>query len=213
MTDNYQAVAQAVFEYVVVYDPQAGFITGAGWITSPPGAYQPNPDLAGDAKFGVVAKIKKGDTIPSGNLQFRLGDFEFESLTYDWLVISGSKATLQGTGTINDRGKYGYTLTILNEKSVAGCPDGCLRLRVWDAANSSIIIYDNERSRSASANPVTPVLRGNIKIQQSAVKLAAVGGGMGSDAVIIGSPPYVTLQQLLGDVSWHAALYLPAVER
>ena len=29
------------FRYVVVYDPSAGFVTGGGWIVSPPGAYQP----------------------------------------------------------------------------------------------------------------------------------------------------------------------------
>jgi PKD repeat protein len=28
------------FEYIVVYDPKGGFVTGGGWITSPPGACQ-----------------------------------------------------------------------------------------------------------------------------------------------------------------------------
>ena len=88
-----------------------------------------------------------------------------------------------------------------------------MRLLVWDASNSNIIIYDNESGRPSSANPVTPVVRGNIKIQQSTTKAAAVGGDTGSDAIIIGSPPYVTLLQVLGDINRQAALFLPAVER
>ena len=38
---------------LVVYDPSAGFVTGSGWINSPPGAYTPNPTLTGKAKLKV----------------------------------------------------------------------------------------------------------------------------------------------------------------
>jgi hypothetical protein len=41
---------------VVVYDPSGGFVTGGGWIDSPPGAYVPDPTLVGKANFGFNSK-------------------------------------------------------------------------------------------------------------------------------------------------------------
>ena len=41
---------------ITVYDPNAGFVTGGGWIDSPLGAYIPDPALAGRANFGFVSK-------------------------------------------------------------------------------------------------------------------------------------------------------------
>jgi len=49
-----------VFEFVVIYDPSAGFVTGGGWIDSPAGAYVAEPGLTGKANFGFVSKYKKG---------------------------------------------------------------------------------------------------------------------------------------------------------
>ena len=40
---------------LVHYDPSSGHVTGGGWINSPPGAYAPNPLLAGKASFGFVS--------------------------------------------------------------------------------------------------------------------------------------------------------------
>jgi hypothetical protein len=55
---------------VVVYDPSAGFVTGGGWIMSPPGAYTPDPTLAGKANFGFVSRYQKGQTVPTGDTEF-----------------------------------------------------------------------------------------------------------------------------------------------
>jgi len=35
VTDKDGGVGQSLFEFVVVFDPVAGFVTGGGWITSP----------------------------------------------------------------------------------------------------------------------------------------------------------------------------------
>jgi hypothetical protein len=59
---------------VAVYDPSGGFVTGGGWIESPPGAYTPeNPkddDLMGRANFGFVSRYKKGASEPTGQTEF-----------------------------------------------------------------------------------------------------------------------------------------------
>ena len=41
---------------LAVYDTGGGFVTGGGWITSPPGAYASDPQLTGKAQFGFVSK-------------------------------------------------------------------------------------------------------------------------------------------------------------
>jgi PKD repeat protein len=66
VTDEAGNTAQAVFQYVVIYDPNGGFVTGGGWINSPPGAYTPNPNLSGKATFGFVSKYQKGANVPTG---------------------------------------------------------------------------------------------------------------------------------------------------
>lgn len=40
-------VVSSVSQYVVVYDPNGGFVTGGGWIVSPLGAHKNNPTLYG----------------------------------------------------------------------------------------------------------------------------------------------------------------------
>jgi hypothetical protein len=56
VADDDEDSAQSAFRYVVVYDPEGGFVTGGGWIDSPAGAYAPDPSLAGKATFGFVSK-------------------------------------------------------------------------------------------------------------------------------------------------------------
>lgn len=76
--------------FVVVYDPDGGFVTGGGFIDSPAGAYPADPNLAGKANFGFASKYKKGTTIPTGNTQFQFtaAGFQFHSSEYEWLVVA-----------------------------------------------------------------------------------------------------------------------------
>ena len=82
-------------------------MTGGGWIDSPPGAYAADPTMIGKATFGFVAKARKGQTIPDGNteFQFHAAKLNFKSQSYEWLVVSGSKATFKGVGTLNGAGE------------------------------------------------------------------------------------------------------------
>jgi len=78
------AVDDSTYQYVVVYDPSAGFVTGGGWITSPVGAYVANPSLTGNATFGFESKYKKGQSAPDGNteFQFHAAGMNFKSTSY-----------------------------------------------------------------------------------------------------------------------------------
>jgi hypothetical protein len=48
-TDEHDNTGDSECIMLVVYDPEGGFVTGGGWIDSPPGAYMPGPmDISGD---------------------------------------------------------------------------------------------------------------------------------------------------------------------
>jgi hypothetical protein len=127
--------------FLVVYDPNGGFVTGGGWINSPAGAYSPDPTLVGKANFGFVSKYLKGANIPTGNteFQFKTGDLNFKSTSYEWLVVAGSKAQFKGVGTINGEGIYKFMLT-----AVDGSLD-TFRIKIWaeDALGVETVVYDN----------------------------------------------------------------------
>ena len=128
--------------FIVIYDPQGGFVTGGGWILSPAGAYRPNPSLAGKANFGFVSKYQKGATVPTGNTEFifKAGDLNFHSTSYDWLVVTGSNyARFKGAGTINRSGEYKFMLWAGDN-----APD-TFRIKIWqeNELGEEFVVYDN----------------------------------------------------------------------
>jgi hypothetical protein len=136
---------------VVVYDPSGGFVTGGGWIDSPAGAYKADESLSGKATFGFVAKYKKGATVPDGNteFQFKAGDLNFKSTSYEWLVVAGSAAQFKGEGTLNGEGSYSFRIWADD-----GTTD-TFRIQIWDANG---IVYDNGAQQSLGG--------GSIKVHQ-----------------------------------------------
>jgi hypothetical protein len=132
---------ESVYQYVVVYDPGGGFVTGGGWFMSPEGAYKADETLTGKATSGFVAKYKKGANVPDGNteFQFKAGDLNFHSTSYQWLVVNraGTNAQFKGHGNINGAGNYGFMIW-------AG--DGSpytFRIKIWVADDETNVVYDN----------------------------------------------------------------------
>jgi uncharacterized repeat protein (TIGR01451 family) len=173
VTDKDDGLGSSVFQYVVIYDPSSGFVTGGGWIDSPAGAYIPDPTLTGRATFGFVSKYKKNSSVPTGNavFQFNAGDLKFQSDSYDWLVIAGAKAMFKGTGTINGSGNYGFMLTTIDAdiNNNDGFEEDRFRIRFWDKDNGDSIIYDNQVACSDGADdadPCTEIGGGSIVIHK-----------------------------------------------
>ena len=136
---------------VVVYDPSGGFVTGGGWITSPAGAYKADEFLIGKATFGFVAKYKKGANVPDGNteFQFKAGDLNFHSTSYEWLVVAGDKAQFKGEGTVNGQGSYKFMIWADDDN-----PD-TFRIQIWGDVGT---VYDNGSQQSLGG--------GNIVVHQ-----------------------------------------------
>jgi PKD repeat protein len=161
ITDAAGASDTKTFQYVVVYDPNGGFVTGGGWITSPLGAYTLDPTLIGKATFGFVSKYQKGASVPTGNteFQFHVANMNFKSTSYDWLVIAGTKAQYKGTGTINGAGEYKFILTAID-----GSQDK-FRIKIWDKATGDVI-YDNQLGASDTVDPTTAIQGGSIVVHK-----------------------------------------------
>ncbi|MBC6369073.1 HYR domain-containing protein, partial [Algoriphagus sp. AK58] len=167
--------ASQQFEFVTVYDPNGGFVTGGGWIYSKPGDLRTNPIAEGRANFGFVAKYKTGKNLVdqvegNTNFQFKEGDFHFKSTSHESmsLVISGAKATYRGVGTVNGLGSHKFMVTAI-DGDLRGELDK-FRIRVWANGSSSDVIYDNEYSLAENAEATTLLGGGSIVIHKPATK-------------------------------------------
>jgi hypothetical protein len=151
---------------VVIYDPNGGFVTGGGWVNSPAGAFVAGPTLTGKLSFGINAKYQTNQNILTGQteVQFRTGDFNFHSTGYDWLFITGAKAQFSGSGTVNDAGNYGFTVTVIDGSVSGGGGTDKFRIKVWDKNNGNAVVYDSQMGAPDNANPTTPLGGGNIVI-------------------------------------------------
>ena len=165
ITDKDGNSGQSVFEYVVVYDPADGFVTGGGWIDSPAGAYPADPTLTGKANFGFVSKYKKGTTKPTGNTQFNYhaGDLKFHSTNYQWLVVTGPHAKFKGSGTINGDSDYGFMMTATDGQQNGGGGVDRLRIKIW-VKSTGAIIYDNQIGDAEDSNASDAIEGGSVVI-------------------------------------------------
>jgi len=137
-------------DFIVVYDPAAGFVTGGGWIESPAGAYTPedasDADITGKANFGIVSRYRRGRTTPTGkvNFRFRAADIDFRARALDWMVITGASIRIRGTGKFKRQsGSSQFQITALDADLNAGDAHtaDAFRIRIWNETDG--VIYDN----------------------------------------------------------------------
>ena len=167
VTDKDGGSGSAHFQYVVIYDPSEGFVTGGGWISSPAGAYAADPALSGKATFGFVSKYKKGANVPTGEtvFHFNVADLFFDSDYYQWLVVAGPKAQFKGIGTINGDGAFGFMITVIDADLTSSTDDDLFRIKIWDILTDEMI-YDNRVGGDDNADPDTALGGGSIKIHK-----------------------------------------------
>ena len=167
VTNDFGVVVSDVFEFIVVYDPEGGFVTGAGWIDSPAGAYTRDLTLEGRANFGFVSKYKRGASVPTEQttFQFSVAGLHFRSTEYEWLVVAGARAQYKGSGTINGQGDYGFLLTALDGDINGGAGPDSFRIKIWDRATDQIV-YDNQPEADDPGSAATELDGGSIVIHR-----------------------------------------------
>jgi hypothetical protein len=147
--------------WIVVYDPNGGFVTGGGWINVGQGSAPANPTLSGRANFGFNSQYKKNANVPTGETEFnfQVGNMDFHSTVYSWLVVNGFKAQYKGTGTINGSGSYSFTLTAYDGDASAGnLPGDEFRIRITDDNNSNAVVFDNRMGQPTDMDAASPQL-------------------------------------------------------
>jgi hypothetical protein len=159
VTDNCGAASNTgVYEFVVIFDPNGGFVTGGGWFNQPSTGY---PSLPGRANFGFVSKYKKGSNVPDGEteFQFKAGDINFHSSAYDYgsLVISGHKAQYRGTGTVNGESGYRFVLTAYDGQAQGGGGADRFRIKITRATGGAVV-YDNRNGASDDIDLADPTV-------------------------------------------------------
>jgi len=156
---------------VVVYDPSAGFITGGGFINVGAGSYAADPTLTGRANFGFTSQYKKNALIPTGETEFnfQVGNMNFHSTAYTWLVVSGYKAQYKGTGTINGSGNYDFTLTAYDGNITGGGGTDKFRIRITGANNGNAVVFDNRNGAPTDMDVADPqaIAGGSIVIHKA----------------------------------------------
>jgi hypothetical protein len=168
VTDKDGGASQSVYQFVVIYDPEGGFVTGGGWIDSPEGAYIADASLTGKANFGFVSKYKNGATTPTGQTEFnfKVAGLNFHSDAYEWLVIAGARAQYKGTGTINDEGNYGFMLTAIDAKLTPSTDVDRFRIKIWDKDNGGAVVYDNKLGEADASDATMELGGGSIVIHK-----------------------------------------------
>jgi hypothetical protein len=177
VTDKINSTASGAsvgtYQYVVVYDPGAGFVTGGGWIvaangscvaTNAPSGVCTNA-TGGRANFGFVSKYQKGATTPSGDteFQFQAGNLNFKSTSYQWLVISGPQAQYKGKGTINGGSTvYDFILTAVDGSQPGGGGVDKFRIKIM---NGTLVVFDNQQGADDTDAPTTALGGGSISIK------------------------------------------------
>jgi hypothetical protein len=169
-------ISVAECAYLSVYDPSASFVTGGGWINSPPGAMPASPEAIGKANFGFVSRYKRGKngftSEVDGNteFQFQTGGLSFKSTMHESgsLVISGQRATYRGTGTINEEPGYKFVVVAIDGNwNGQNNPD---RFRIKISTTSDDVIYDNQIGSDENTEDASILGGGSIVIHEVKTK-------------------------------------------
>ena len=162
VTDSQGGTGSSTYQYLTAYTPVFGKVSGAKEFTSPAGAVVGNPSATGKANFGFQVDYQQGSNVPTGSdieLTFPAGNINFVSNAYEWVVINGTKATLKATGALN--GTSGYTVLVSAIDS--GNQGGLIRYQIKDASGN--VVYDTQPGAADTADPVTSVSKGKIRVQ------------------------------------------------
>ena len=133
---------------------------------APAGSYLANLGLIGKLGFGFNSKYTNARN-PKGESEviFKLGDFEFNSLSYDYLAISGNRAQFQGFGKVNGVSGYNFILTVVDGDAIGGDGVDRFRIKIWNK-NTGVIAFDNQLGASDAADPTTAIGLGSSVVIQ-----------------------------------------------
>lgn len=122
VTDDDGASVSRTLGEVVVYDRSAGPVMGAGAVGT-------------RGFFTVAARYLPQAVTPLGQVTYVSGParVKFRSTGLDWLVVSGPKAVLEGSGTVAGKKGYGFRVTATDN------PDS-FAIRIWKKSDGTVVL-------------------------------------------------------------------------
>jgi uncharacterized repeat protein (TIGR03803 family) len=184
-------------EYIIVYDPLAGYVTGSGWFQSRPGDFNNDPRAAGKLHFMFSSAYEAGKSIPSGKTDFHLqgSNLKFKGTAQQWLIVTGYRAVFTGTGELNGMPGYGFLLSVIDGEKINGSVKDKIRIKVWRLSGGTV--FDNQPNHSDDAEAITPIGGGSIVINGLKTKgvnestnevFAETSGGLSNSAIAYPNP-------------------------
>jgi hypothetical protein len=139
VTDRSGMSSTATHQFIVIFDPTGGRVSGSGAFWSEPRSYLGNgPRWGTIALFGYDARYPRNSTTPIGSTRLLLlGGFSFLSTAYDYLVVNDTIAVAEGVGRVNGQGGY--------RMRVQGIDNGRVdffQMTIWNEATGEVL-YDN----------------------------------------------------------------------
>jgi uncharacterized delta-60 repeat protein len=201
--------------YVHVFNPEAGFVTGGGWINSPTNIDYEFMQKGTRASFGLMARYKKGEENQvqgQTHLLLENSSFYFRSTQQEarTLVISGNQAFYRGSGKVTYRTDSGKLVTDPRQFTfLVAATDGgqgksknpdMLRIIIWEMnedGSRGVVVYDNQPACGAGnldENVVAcyPIGGGNIVIHTPNLKSASTNASLAAEATPPGLEAYPT---------------------
>jgi hypothetical protein len=163
VTDDDGGSDSRVVTVEVAAGPTGTYVTGGGWIDSPPGAVTASPGAAGKANFGFVSPTEEETELTPGHIEFHVkaAGLRFGSTSADApVVVSGTTASWQGSGRLNGVADHGFMVSIVDGHAPGGDGIDRFRIRIWDPAG--VVVYDSQTGSPATAAATTPLAGGSI---------------------------------------------------
>jgi len=157
VTDDDGATATATLT-VNVAQPQAtgGLTFGSGEIRLPSGADPAHPWVNGKAVYAFAAQGGSGRPLRGvTELLFLRDGFVFSSSRVDTLSVTGNAAVYGGTGYVNGRSGYRYTVTVVGRKSCGKTGADELRIQVVKSSTGAIVLDTSPGAADGETSPVT----------------------------------------------------------
>jgi PKD repeat protein len=161
VTDKDGGVDSTTKGYMVIFDPNAGGLSASGTLATRAGECALKPTASGTANLRLYAKYGVGGspaisatmsfTFPAGGLNFAL-------TSPSYLVVVGSMAFFEGTGTLAGRaGSYGCQVSVVDGQVAGGGGVDKARVRIWNRGTGQVV-YDNQPGLvqlNAANRPIT----------------------------------------------------------
>ena len=110
-----------------------------------PAGRSANPSATGPVSYGFQSNYYKGATNPKGETQFdfRAGDFEFNALNFDYLVVNGAKAQFKGLGKMTnglvEQSGIAFIMTVIDGDAPTGGGVDKIRMKIYNKNSGQVI--------------------------------------------------------------------------